>query len=1396
MITIVETGLCKSKFTLTNSSADEPTGIPVPKLNEDADEGDSEPDSSEEDSDDDEEEARKVREGFIVEDEDPERAERRKRKKNRKKRKHRDRDANGTDANGSDERRHVRRESDQELDEDDFDLLMESGERGLKRLKRAQEKDLTNMFDEDEELEDEVEVEETRPIGRGGEFDDFIEDDLSEDEIDKAQREQQERMRNRSSGRQELTADSVGMDADAFQDVIDVFGDGNDYLDALQSDEEESDREQKDGPDLKKLFEPSDLKSRMLTDEDEIIRMTDEPERMQIARGSYRDMQLDEEDFEWLCSWMQKQLWPIFLKEKNADEKERYKENTKLEELHKKAVVDVMGFYTRESLEVPYIWNHRREYLQCKDERQADIADNQRVAIQLINDNQLWRIMTLEVKFRSILEKRDSVRRLYKALDITDELFERQIQNDELNEMQDLMDLHDYLYFVYSENIRDMNATQPQSSYKRPTTKASSYEKARKSDIYAIVRLFGITANQFAENFAENNKRHYADDPEEFPEDIAENFVSSTYLNAEAVLKAARTVFVEELTHNPVVRRTIRATYQQLSEFYVRPTRKGISIIDEYHPYYQFKYADELSVEQLRHAPEMFLRILKGQQEGLLTLGLRLRQEESITSGIEALIVSDNFSDRSEQWNNERKKVVASMMDSMKEAMYGYVVESLRAISEDDIAQKCRISFLRKLNQRRPRAKNLQDHETPRVLAISNGLGSIEDATVAVFVDEKGRMREHRKFKDLRADESKQALREMLTSLKVDLIGIAGFSPQTIRLRSDVEAAIADLPTAEQPVVIYVNDEVARLYQNSPRAKKEYPSLGGLYRYCIALGHYLQSPVHEYVALGEELKQISWHPDQSYLPQDKLWAALESAIVDIVNLIGISINKAQDSVYEENLLQYVSGLGPRKASYLMRRIAQSGGTLDSRTELLEKRFITRNIFVNCASAIRIRFSLSKFNAQNRREEGASGIDILDETRIHPEDYDLANKMAADAQDLDEEDTAAIEGGPVLLMREKDAYDRLEDLILEDYADELFKAFNQPKLLTLQMIARELSEPYSELRRAFLHLTEEEIFTMLAGESSDAVNTGQIISAKIMKISSNYLNCRTESGIDVEISAGDMGIPGGALPEHHFAVNDAVRGLVTQLDKSSFKINLTLDQQRITDALRDQKRAIIASRGSLKWADFDEEKDQANAAAAREAETRSNRVIKHPLFRQFNARQAEEYLGGLARGDSVIRPSSKGPDHIAVTWKVADGVFQHLDVLELDKDSTHSIGTKLKVANAVYGDLDELLVSHVRAMSKKVDELQTHDKFQRGSRGDTEQYLTKYSEANPRRSCYAFCMDRKHPGYFSLLFKASPRASIGEWPVKVVPNAYSMRDNVYADMTQLCNGFKMLFAGQR
>lgn len=212
-------------------------------------------------------------------------------------------------------------QEDEQFDEDDLDLVAENTgvkrkERRLKRFRRAsaspdgregapkKQKDLQNIFDDDEEepiaprrsgyYEDEEDEEDGLPsagqalraaadrknrkeaqpaVAFVDEMEDFIDDDESDMEEDLSEGEREAR---REEKRQQRKADSearrakrggggfdpgrAGIDAEAWAELNDVFGDGSEYAFALKLDDDDDDeREEGDLSSRKKRAEFKDV---------------------------------------------------------------------------------------------------------------------------------------------------------------------------------------------------------------------------------------------------------------------------------------------------------------------------------------------------------------------------------------------------------------------------------------------------------------------------------------------------------------------------------------------------------------------------------------------------------------------------------------------------------------------------------------------------------------------------------------------------------------------------------------------------------------------------------------------------------------------------------------------------------------------------------------------------------------------------------------------------------------------------------------------------------------------------------------------------------------------------------------------------------------------------------
>lgn len=1392
-------------------------------------------DSSEEEDEDDEEEAARVREGFIDdEDELEDAAERRRRRKERKKR-----------------RREEREREDEGLDEEDLDLIGElperpSGEPTFKRLKRghreerARERGVDDIFSDEEE-------ENLRPgpatsrNALAGEFDDFIE----EDEPDEGEGEQEDHevMVGRTKrGLEALRGLDAGLDEAAIEDMRAAFGDGTEYdwaLD-LQEDMDIGELDPDKPIELKDVFEPSQLKEKMLTEEDNLIRATDVPERIQLARKGFPEEDLDEQQLAARhaeeAEWISGRLWP----------KKRMTLGHNYLVPFKKAIGHVLGFMNVNNFEVPFIFQHRKDYLIHSVGRNEDDPDAEQIngdksdldAKKLLSQPDLWVIFDLDLKYRGLIQKRKALQKLYENIkSITarpDEIIEVLLPT--AIEAEEIGDLQEYMNFQYATEIRDATLRESTNGQKRSRTVTSLFERLRVARGYRVVRGFGTTADSFANVVLNGAQRGYTEDPEFEPNDMADQYTDESFPTGSQVLKAAKMMFAEELAMSPRMRKFFRDQYYATGQFDCFRTAKGLKQIDEDSSNYEFKYLRNQDIYSMSQRPDLFLRMLKAEAEGLVEVHITLGDREQFHQKLKSSLESDNFSDVADSWNALRREALAMAIARLHKIIVKGVKEAVKTECENDIAKICREEYGRKLDQAPYKPRGMDPGVVARVVTMTLSR-SRNNEVHFVWMDEDGRISGRGIFQlqELRVGNEEKGIPDgsdverlrAVLERRPDLVAISGYNPDIRSLYKTVQDVITkydikgdehyddqndeeDEPRDDQLEVRIVDDDVARLYSISPRAETEFPSSDQATRYCIALARYLQNPLKEYANLGSDVLSITFASHQNLVPKEKLQKTLETALVDMVNIVGVEINDAIQDPHTVTLLQYICGLGPRKATSLYQAISRTGGSITTRLDLLgdpetgTQQIVGPKVFENCASFLYIKYDPTE-----------PGQNYLDNTRTHPEDYELAKKMVGDALDMDEEDVKSEqdeygEFAVVRKMLKEDRRHEVNSLVLELYAEQLETQLSQRKRATLETIRAELVDPYEELRQGFMLPTSEEIFTMLTGETRESLCEGMVIPVVVRKGFPDHLEVRLDCGIEGGVPEAEY--PSGVTdPRSTFRPHQTLQAKVLSLSRKQLTAQLTLKEDAVR---RPYKKEVDKAPGA--WDFVQEENDKRDAVKEKETVTgRPQRVIKHPLFKAFNSAQAEEYLGPQSRGDVVIRPSSNGMDHLAVTWKVSNNVFQHIDVLELDKENEFSVGKTLKIGRYTYSDLDELIVNHVKAMVKKVEEIMADERFQRGSKTQagtlksslipqlitmltisTEQWLTAYMEANPKRSMYAFCINPQFPGYFHLCFKPTPQSNHMSWPIKVIPQAFELQKNPYPDMRALKNGFKTLIMKQQ
>ncbi|QEL59844.1 hypothetical protein CJJ09_001931 [Candidozyma auris] len=436
--------------------------------------------------------------------------------------------------------------------------------------------------------------------------------------------------------------------------------------------------------------------------------------------------------------------------------------------------------------------------------------------------------------------------------------------------------------------------------------------------------------------------------------------------------------------------------------------------------------------------------MLAAEANGLIVLKIETSDYDSWFQSILNCLTSDGTSEVSEKWNKEREITLSMAFKRLTSMVAMNTKEDLRRECERLVAAELRTRFLAKVDQA-PFTPFGYDKE-PNLTAV-----------VGAFVRDNGRISEYFKSENNPTRDRESGERFMgqlkeffdtrLYNHKPDVIVVSGYSANTKRLfdviknfvsKYEILCNVEDLQESATPPllpVIWGQDETARLYQNSERAVLELSDKPPLVKYCVGLAKYVQSPLLEYVSLKENIMSLTFYEHQKLLPEDAILEAFDTVFVDIVNMVGVEINEALRDPYYAQLLPYVAGLGPRKASGLLRNITAKLGTLTTRSDLIENELYSEH-FLQSLVILSIPY-----------DEGVtvmdSSIELLDATRIHPEDYSLARKMAADALDLDEEDMAHIdEQGGIIYQLMQEGVNKVDDLNLTAFGKELESKFGK------------------------------------------------------------------------------------------------------------------------------------------------------------------------------------------------------------------------------------------------------------------------------------------------------------------------------------------------------------------
>lgn len=326
--------------------------------------------------------------------------------------------------------------------------------------------------------------------------------------------------------------------------------------------------------------------------------------------------------------------------------------------------------------------------------------------------------------------------------------------------------------------------------------------------------------------------------------------------------------------------------------------------------------------------------------------------------------------------------------------------------------------------------------------------------------------------------------------------------------------------------VIMVNESGASIYSASEVAREEFPDHDLTVRGSVSIARRLMDPLAELVKLDP--KSIGVGQYQHDVDQTLLKDSLDDVVMSSVNAVGVEVNTAS-----KQLLSYVSGLNQSLAANIV-TYRNENGPFKSRDELRKIPRLGDKAFEQAAGFLRIR----------------GAVNPLDASAVHPERYDLVNRMAGDL------------GCDIgTLLGNDDVRKRLD---LKKYVSD------EVGLPTLQDIISELAKPGRDPRKQF------EIFKFAEGvEKPEDLRVG-------MKLPGIVTNV-TAFGAFVDIGVHQDGLVHVSQMADHF-IKDA-----SEVVKVQQKVQVT-----VTEVDLDRKRIALSMKTNP---DFEKKKSGGGGAAS-------------------------------------------------------------------------------------------------------------------------------------------------------------------------------------------------------
>lgn len=430
-------------------------------------------------------------------------------------------------------------------------------------------------------------------------------------------------------------------------------------------------------------------------------------------------------------------------------------------------------------------------------------------------------------------------------------------------------------------------------------------------------------------------------------EEVAKDFINEEkgILSVEDAINGAKDIIAEIISDSADYRNIIRKETFDKGFIVSKNIKEETSV---YEMYYDF-------IEPIKKiVGHRILAINRGEKEGFLNVKLE-EPLEDILKILHSKILRDNI------FTN--KYILEVIEDSYKRLISPSIEREIR----NTLTEKSEESAIKVFGENLKQLLMQAPIKDKVVLAIDPGFRT--GCKISV-IDEIGKVLETGVIYPTtgsrdKIEESKEILKKNIDKHNVEIIAIGNGTASR-----QTENFVVDLIKGIDKKLFYiiVNEAGASVYSASKLGAEEFPDYDVALRSAVSIGRRLQDPLAELVKI--EPKSIGVGQYQHDMNQKRLSEMLGGIVEGCVNNVGVNLNTASAS-----LLSYVAGISSSVAKNII-EFREENGKFKNRKELLKVKKLGPKAFLQCAGFLRIE----------------DGEQILDNTAVHPESYDITLKF--------------------------------------------------------------------------------------------------------------------------------------------------------------------------------------------------------------------------------------------------------------------------------------------------------------------------------------------------------------------------------------------------------------------